>query len=264
MTSMQGMGTDDRLPRMPQSAEGSSPRSATIVLVHGAWHGAWCWELVVEQLRSAGKSVVAIDLPGHGDDPRSLGDLHSDAAALTDILDAVHGPVLLVGHSYGGAVITEAGVHPSVRRLVYVCALALDREETCATAVVEEAARLELSFDDMPDLSAGIKVSDDGIIAFEPSVAAVALYNGCSTELTDWAVSKLGSQKADSLQQSPTKVAWREKHSVYVICANDKIVHPGLQRIMAKRCTETVEWESGHSPFLSMPDRVASLLCDLA
>jgi pimeloyl-ACP methyl ester carboxylesterase len=261
---MQELGADGRLPRMPQSIKDSHPGYATIVLVHGAWHGAWCWNLVLDGLRSTGKSAIAIDLPGHGDDPGSLGDLHSDAAALTEVLDAVDEPVLLVGHSYGGAVITEAGVHPSVKRLVYICALAIDRDETCATAVVEEAAKLELSFDEMPDLGAGIQVSDDGIITLEPSVAAAALYNGCSTELTDWALSKLGPQSADSLQQSPTNVAWREKPSTYVICTDDKIVHPGLQHLMAKRCTETIEWESGHSPFLSMPDRVASLLTDFA
>lgn len=238
--------------------------SWTTVLVHGAWHGAWCWELVTERLRLAGASVNAIDLPGHGDDPGRLGDLHADSARLTEVLDDLDSPVLLVGHSYGGAVITEAGAHPSVHRLVYLCALAIDGHETCSTAIVEDAEKLGLSFDDMPDISAGISVSDDGVISLEPSIAAAALYNGCGQELTEWAMSKLGPQTIESMQQSPAVVAWREKPSTYVVCSDDKIVHPGLQRIMAKRCTESLEWESGHSPFLSMPDRVVELLQRLA
>ena len=245
-------------------SDGNDSGTSTIVLVHGAWHGAWCWDLVVEQLKSAGINAIAIDLPGHGDDPGPLGNLHSDAARVTEVLDEVAGPVILVGHSYGGAVITEAGVHPSVEHLVYVCALAVDSHETCTTVVLDEAEKLKLSFDGMPDLSTGIAVSDDGITTLDPAAAAVALYNGCTVEMTEWATSKLGPQPLVTLQQGPTNVAWREKPSTYVICADDKIVHPGLQRLMAKRCTESVEWNSGHSPFLSMPDRLVGLLTDLA
>jgi pimeloyl-ACP methyl ester carboxylesterase len=237
---------------------------ATIVLVHGAWHGAWCWDLVLERLISAGESAVAIDLPGHGEDRGPLGDLHVDAARLTELLDSVSESVLLVGHSYGGAVITEAGVHPSVKGLVYVCALALDGDETCSTVALEEAERLGLSFDDMPDLSSAISISEDGVTTLDPSSAAIALYNGCSNELTEWACSNLGPQPMVTLQQGPKSVAWREKPSTYVVCADDKIVHPGLQRLMAERCTAAVEWDSGHSPFLSMPDRLVMLLRDLA
>jgi pimeloyl-ACP methyl ester carboxylesterase len=208
--------------------------------------------------------VIAVDLPGHGDDPGALGDLHTDSARLTEVLDGLNPPVLLVGHSYGGAVITEGGIHPSVQRLVFVCALAIDSHESCGTAVLDETANLGLSFDDMPDITAGIRVSDDGVITLDPAIAAVALYNGCGPELTKWAMSKLGPQTAESLQQTPTAVAWRQKPSTYVVCSNDKIVHPGLQRVMAKRCTESLEWDSGHSPFLSMPDRLADLLQQLA
>jgi pimeloyl-ACP methyl ester carboxylesterase len=249
---------------MSTRIEGAESERATIVLVHGAWHGAWCWELVSEQLASAGESAIAIDLPGHGDDPGPLGDLHTDAARVTELLDSVGGPVLLVGHSYGGAVITEAGIHPSVKCLVYVCALAVDSDETCSTVVLEEAERLNLSFDEMPDLSSAISVSEGGVTTLDPSGAANALYNGCSTELTEWAISKLGPQPLVTLVQSPISVAWKEKPSTYVICADDKIVHPGLQRLMAERCTRSLEWESGHSPFLSMPDRLVTLLRDLA
>ena len=149
--------------RLRCMSTGSDSGTSTIVLVHGAWHGAWCWKLVLERLKSAGANAIAVDLPGHGGDPGPLGDLHADAARVTEVLDELAGPVLLVGHSYGGAVITEAGVHPSVEHLVYVCALAVDTDETCSTVVLEEAEKLKLSFDGMPDLSTGIAVSDDGV-----------------------------------------------------------------------------------------------------
>jgi len=84
------------------------------VLVHGAWHGAWCWEPAVAALAADGISAVAIDLPGHGNDPGPMGDLHGDAAHVAAVLDALSGPVVLVGHAYGGAVITEAGSHRAV------------------------------------------------------------------------------------------------------------------------------------------------------
>src|SRR4249920_292329 len=98
---------------------------ASVVLVHGAWHGAWCWEPVVDGLCARGIDVVAVDLPGHGEDRGTLTDLHGDAARVREVLDQLEAPVVLVGHSYGGAVITEAGVHPNVHQLVYVAAFAI-------------------------------------------------------------------------------------------------------------------------------------------
>ena len=129
---------------------------STVVLVHGAWHGAWCFDRVVPLVQAAGVPVVAIDLPGHGRDPGPLTDLHGDATRVVATLDGIKGPVLLLGHSYGGAVITEAGGHPAVTHLVYLCALALDGDESCAAAVVDQAARL--SHDGRPDIGKGMVI----------------------------------------------------------------------------------------------------------
>ena len=95
--------------------ESSSPDNrGIVVLVHGAWHGAWCWERVVDGLAAVAIESVAIDLPGHGEDPGPFSDLHGDAARVRSVLDRINRPVVLLGHSYGGAVVTEAGDHPSV------------------------------------------------------------------------------------------------------------------------------------------------------
>jgi pimeloyl-ACP methyl ester carboxylesterase len=93
-----------------------------VLLVHGAWHGAWCWDRVLGPLRALGYKPEAMDLPGHGDSPESFTDLHGDADAVASRLDAIGEPTLLVGHSYGGMVITDAGVHEAVGALAYVCA----------------------------------------------------------------------------------------------------------------------------------------------
>jgi len=128
---------------------------ATVVLVHGAWHGAWCWERVVARLTAAGVPTIAIDLPGHGADDGPLGDLHVDAARVRQALGTAAGPVVLVGHSYGGAVITEAGDYPAVSELVYLAALTLDTGETCGSAAAGEAAIAAVDHSGRPDLGAG-------------------------------------------------------------------------------------------------------------
>src|SRR3954468_22770120 len=113
--------------------------TATLVLVHGAWHGAWCWERLTPLLDDAGVPWIAVDLPGHGEDPGPMTDMYGDADHVRRVLDSVDGEVVLVGHSYGGIVITDVGVHPAVRHLVYIAAFAVDADESAMSAVADEA-----------------------------------------------------------------------------------------------------------------------------
>src|SRR4051794_4806797 len=101
----------------------------TAVLVHGAWHGAWCWEKLTPLLDEASVPWQALDLP--------LSSLEDDAAAVHKVLDAIEGPAVLLGHSYGGAVISQAGDHPAVEHLVYLCAFALEAGESPAAVAPE-------------------------------------------------------------------------------------------------------------------------------
>src|SRR5436305_3712872 len=100
---------------------------ATVVLVHGAWHGAWCWDKVVRELDAAGVTNVTVENPSVAEAPSSLTD---DVVNVHRVLDAIAGPVVLVGHSYGGAVVTGAGTHDAVRHVAYLTAFALDDGES--------------------------------------------------------------------------------------------------------------------------------------
>jgi pimeloyl-ACP methyl ester carboxylesterase len=228
--------------------------------VHGAWHGAWCFDAVVAGLAAAGMPAVAVDLPGHGADPGPLGDLHDDAARVREVLDGIDGDVILLGHSYGGAVITEAGVHPSVGHLVYLCAFAIDGHETCMSFAVDESATAGISWEGRPNLVEALEIHDDGTATVTRSGAATCFFNDCDDETTTAAAASLGAQPIITLQQQPAAVAWRERPSTYVICSDDMAVHPDLQGTLAGRCTATVEWPTSHSPFLSAPERIVDLL----
>ena len=236
--------------------------TATVVLVHGAWHGAWCFDRVMPLLQEARVPAVAVDLPGHGSDPGPFADLHGDASRVLAVLDGIDGEVVLLGHSYGGAVITEAGVHPAVNHVVYLCALALDRGESCGAAAVEETAGL--SHQPRPSLADGWVRHPDGTTTLTAAAAATCLYNDCDPDTVAWAVAKLGPQPMTNLAQTPAAVAWRDRPSTYIVCSDDQAIHPGLQHVLARRCTHSRVWSTGHSPFASQPQLVGRLLAELA
>jgi pimeloyl-ACP methyl ester carboxylesterase len=237
---------------------------ATIVLVHGAWHGAWCWDRVVEGLAGRGIDAIAIDLPGHGASDQPLGDLHGDAAIVGRALDALdRADVVVCGHSYGGAVITEgAAGHPNVRHLVYLAALMPDEGESCSTSIPAPA-------DGVPrpgsELGPAMQFSDDGTtVTIDPLLGRGIFYADCSDDDVDWAMARLGPHPAITLQQPVSVAAWRTVPSTYVVCDDDRAIAPWMQRVFATRATHAVEWRTSHSPFLSQPGLVVELLAGLA
>jgi len=191
-----------------------------------------------------------------------LTDLHGDAARVRAVLDGIDGDVVLLGHSYGGAVITEAGVHPAVAHLVYLCALALDLDESCGATAIDETKTL--SHEGRPSLADGWVNDPDGTTTLTPAGAAACLYNDCDTYTVEWAVAHLGPQPMANLAQAPLAVAWRHRPSTYVVCSDDQAIHPGLQHVLADRCTHHRVWPTGHSPFASRPGLLSGLLAELA
>jgi pimeloyl-ACP methyl ester carboxylesterase len=218
------------------------------MLVHGAWHGAWCWQSLIERLAAVRITVVAVDLPS----VRGRGaTLHDDADKVRRLLDDFNEPVVLVGHSYGGAVITDAGAHDAVRELVYISAFVLDQGETVqendlaggSGSVVERAVRLE-----------------GDAMTIDPELATAAFYHDCDPEAAASATRSLRPQSLASFNGKPRTIAWHDKPATYALCTDDRAVLPDLQRANARRLSSTVEWPTSHSPFLSRPDLVAELI----
>jgi pimeloyl-ACP methyl ester carboxylesterase len=208
--------------------------------------------------------ATAIELPGHGADGGALGDLHDDADRVRSVLDGFQEDVVLVGHSYGGVVITEAGVHPRVSRLVYIASFNLDEGESAMSAAVAQSEAEAIDHSDRPDALGAFRFADDGTSWVDPEGARILFYNDCPGEVADWAIQRLGPHPMVTLSQTPAAVAWRHRPSTYVVCSLDNIVHPQLQRILSRRADQVEEWPTGHSPFLSRPDLVADLLVGLA
>jgi pimeloyl-ACP methyl ester carboxylesterase len=214
---------------------------ATAVLVHGAWHGAWCWDAVLPLLAEAGVTAVTVDLPSMQRTDATLADA---VAAVHSVLDAVGEPVVLVGHSYGGVVVTEAGVHPNVERLVYVCAFALDDGESATHNELEGGKETRL---------AGAIVPGEGTYFIDATRAVECFYHDCTPDDAAAATKQLRPMAQDALHGVPQAIAWRDKPASYIVCTDDRAVPPPLQRNVARRCGESIDIHTSHSPFLSAP-----------
>lgn len=224
-----------------------SAAQSTIVLVHGAWHGSWCWERVTPLLEKRGLTVRTVDLPSVGAKPGAATDLSADAAVVDAIIERASGPVVLCGHSYGGMVISRAAAK-GVSRLVYLCAF-----------MPLEGESLNLAGGGKP--APWIQPLDGGLMQPDPSQVETLFFGDCEPAVTQWAKSKLRPQSLATVIEPVAAPSWRRIPSTYVVCANDMAMPPEVQRnVFAKRATEVMELQASHSAFLSQPAAVADLL----
>ncbi|MDH4147573.1 MAG: alpha/beta fold hydrolase [Acidimicrobiia bacterium] len=224
-----------------------------VVLVHGAWHGPWCWDKVTPLLERAGVPWVAPDLPSAAS-AATGGDLVADVDAVESALDGLDGdePAVLVGHSRGGLVITEAGAHPRAGHLVYLTALMLAEGEKTAEAIGPTT------------LYDHLDRADDGTFVPRPGPGANLFYNDCLGEDIAFAAANIRHQNMGGARVEPSREAWKTKPTTYVVCTIDQAIGAAAQRRMAARAGATLEWDTGHSPFLSRPELVAALLVGLS
>ena len=217
----------------------------TIVLTHGAFHGGWCFEPLVEELDARGVKTALVELP--------LTDLTEDAAAVTAVLDAVEGPVILLGHSYGGAVVTVAGNHSSVERLVYLTALGPDAGELGSGGPMTIGEEFLLT----------MRVGDDGIPFIDPEFAAQIFYPDIDPEeAAQWATKLRPGNTGGSVIVE--KAAWRSTPATYVVCTDDPILLVDGQRAVAARMgAEIVEIPGDHSPMVARAGELADILAAL-
>ncbi|WP_326570118.1 alpha/beta hydrolase [Actinacidiphila glaucinigra] len=223
----------------------------TLVLVHGAWHGTWCWQPLVEHLPDLDVRTVA--LPSSGQDPAVLGGLYDDAEAVAKAIAAVGGPTVVVGHSYGGCPVTEAAAAAGdVERVIYLSALMQDAGDSVLSLV----GGVHPPYWDVHEEHQG----QAGHGYFEAAQASDVLYSDVEPHLAQQAAAKLGRQSLASVTQPLTQAAWRTVPSTYILCEQDLAIPLPLQEAMATRAQRTVRLRSGHSPFLSQPAELARIL----
>jgi pimeloyl-ACP methyl ester carboxylesterase len=239
-----------------------SQTNRTVVLVHGAWHGGWCWAATQAELDKHGIASLAPDRPGHGASTMPLCDMYGDAAHIRAVLATIPGEVVLVGHSYGGSVITEAAIgSPNVKHLVYLCAFALMGGES-RQMFREIAPPVKTALD------AARIISDNDTSSINPELAEAAFYAHCPPGVAQAATARLQPQRMITFQQPVTETSWARIPTTYVICTKDAALSPSHQEILAKRVSDAggtvLRLDTDHSPFASMPVETADILVSVA
>jgi pimeloyl-ACP methyl ester carboxylesterase len=229
-----------------------------IVLIHGAGHGAWCWDRVLPYLSDWGYRVAAPDLPGLGADPTPPSDVTFDAyvGCVVEALGEDDRPALLVGHSLGGAAVTQAAEdRPElVAKLLYLTAF-LPRN---GQSPLDLAGRSPSTVDALRDSAV------EGAHEFRPELAPGLLYNRCDPDVAHWAVERLRPQAAGPVA-APVHISaerWGSIPKVYVVCTDDNALPQEVQQWMCDGALNVRMrfLDSDHSPFLSQPDTLAHLL----
>lgn len=226
----------------------SAPLKArNVVLAHGLFADGSCWTEVIARLQAAGLNATAVQNP--------LTTLPEAVAAVKRVLDRQDGPTVLVGHSFSGMMVTEAGVHPNVSALVYVAARAPDAGE--------DYTALAKTFP-TPPASAGIVFDGD-----EGRLSEAAFLRDFAGDLPEARAKVLYAvqqpfQKA-LLTGKTTQAAWRSRPSWYAVSTEDRTINPDLERFMAKRMgAKTVEVKASHLSLISYPDEISQLILEAA
>jgi pimeloyl-ACP methyl ester carboxylesterase len=244
-----------------RSVHRTAARGPTVVLVHGGWHGAWCWDRLRPWLAGAGAHVLAPELPAHGADRTPIAALtpHSYVDRIADLVGTQSGPVILAGHSSGGMIISAvAGRAPDrVAALVYVSAFLLPAGRTPP----------EVMRDDRESLLPSSLIADEQgqTTHLRREDAWRVFYEDCNDEDAAWALDRLQPEP-----RVPRSTAAEETSSstflsvprFYVECTKDRALGPRTQRAMheALPCRRVFSLPTGHSPFVAAPQLLAECL----
>ena len=220
----------------------STQTKPSIVLVHGIWADGSCFSKVIPTLQAERYEVVSTQ--------HSLDTLAGDVATVTRTLGRVSSPAILVGHSYGGTVITAAGADDRVAGLVYIAALAPDAGET---------SQSQQDLFPTTEIFSYIEIADGRVWMLPKGVGCFAGVLSEQEQKVVWATH--AAPAADLFGQKVNGTAWRSKPSWYIVASNDRTVQPELQRFVAKRMGAAVcEVESSHVPMLSHPGLVIDVI----
>ena len=227
----------------------SAPREATpgrptIVLVHGGFVDGSGWESVYRILRKDGFTVRIVQNPTIS--------LAGDVAATRRVVDAQQGRVILVGHSYGGVVITEAGNHPSVAGLVYIAAFAPDKGESVSSLIQNPAPGAPVP---------PILPPQDGFLLLDRAQFAASFAADVNAQTADFMAESQVPWGVEALGGAISEPSWKTKPSWYLVATNDRMIPPPAQRAMASRAgSNVVEAAGSHAIYVSRPAAVAALI----
>ncbi|MDQ6616971.1 MAG: alpha/beta hydrolase [Actinomycetota bacterium] len=229
----------------------------TFGLVHGAFHGAWCWDLLTPALHRLDHNVIPIDLPC--DDPTA--DVSGYAQIVIDALSSEGEDVVLVGHSLGGLTIPLVAAARPVRRMVFLNAFIPQP----GVAFSVQASTETGMFPSTPEATWPV-TDDDGLLSWPADRAIPALYPDCPDDVATWAASNLRRQSLAPHQEPCPLQAWPQVPSSYILCTDDSALSPQWARRAANdRLGQPAhELPGGHSPFLSRPYQLAELLHNIA
>src|SRR6266436_2911849 len=245
--SMVAAGAASTLIQGTAAAAQSAPKARNVVLVHGLFADGSSWSEVIARLQAAGLNATAVQNP--------LTTLPEAVASAERVLARQDGPTVLVGHSFSGMIVTEAGMHPNVSALVYVAARAPDAGEDY-TALAKTYPT--------PPASAGIVFDGD-----EGRLGEEAFLRDFAGDLPEAKAKVLYAvqepfQKA-LLTGKTTSAAWRSKPSFYAVSTEDRTINPDLERFMAKRMgAKTIEVKASHLSMISHPDQITRLILEAA
>jgi pimeloyl-ACP methyl ester carboxylesterase len=245
--SMVAAGAASTLFQGTAAAAQPAPKARNVVLVHGLFADGSCWSEVIARLQAKGLNATSVQNP--------LTTLPEAVASAQRVLARQDGPTVLVGHSFSGMIVTEAGVHPNVSALVYVAARAPDAGEDY-TALAKTYPT--------PPASAGIVFDGD-----EGRLSEAAFLRDFAGDLPEAKAKVLYAVQEPFhkalLTGKTTQAAWRSKPSFYAVSTEDRTIDPDLERFMAKRMgAKTVEVKSSHLSLISHPDEIARLILEAA
>ncbi|WP_372400004.1 alpha/beta hydrolase [Azospirillum sp. HJ39] len=222
--------------------------NATVILVHGAFADGSSWSRVIPRLQAAGLLAVAVQNP--------LVSLDDDVAHVQRAIDRTKGPLVLVGHSWGGAVITQLGDQDRVTALVYVAAFAPDIGQSPNDTLK--------SFPPSAGLS-GVSVDKGRFLTLTPEGMARNFAQDLPAEEAALLAATQGPVAASCFATKVSAAAWKAKPAWYVVAAKDRMLPPDFLRATASRIgARSVEVDSGHAPHLSRPDAVAAVIVEAA
>jgi pimeloyl-ACP methyl ester carboxylesterase len=215
-----------------------------IVLVHGGFVDGSGWQQVYDLLTSDGRTVTVVQ--------NSTISLEGDVATTKQALDAHAGPSILVGHSYGGVVITEAGTHPAVEALVYIAAFAPDKGESVNTLIADPPPGAPVP---------PILPPTDGFLFLDRDKFAASFAADLSPSDAAFMADSQVPWGLDALNGAVSEPAWRAKPSWYLVATEDRMIPPPAQRAMSERIgATTTEVAASHAVYLSQPGAVADLI----